>query len=1266
MALNSQSAADEAERILLERGENSETARGEAARQFVLNLPAGALESVAWGKLLGRYGKTLAEAVAERWGKTAAQRIVKAAVEQGAIEGGEEWLQTVAQNTAAAATYDPDRKLTAGGGDAALVGAIMGSGVAGGVQTGAEIATKLDDTGKNKPERPEDLQAQQRHLLAVDRAVQMFPLGTREFPLPDGLQRVETPRGVFHFDPRQMTADEILSASRAGRENELLGLGPFDKAEIQKRAVAGEPVAVLAERGPAGEELRGALVVPSTVEETTAAMEAGKSEGSRVVLESLHDTLARREGDAGTPTGAKKSASDEQGADYEALARELKAARDAVERRPAEEFKAKIETPDAADMGIVGDLADYARQTDRAGEDFGAWAQRMEEVFGAKVNAYLPAAWDAVSAGKPVMDLEPADAPREIEGAWQRALKGGRLFYEGSADVLRRGGFRDLAGAVNRHVDLAERNLGQAWGFVKPALDPITSAGRVLHREQGQQVRDEFADYYRAKENGRAKDAAALRKAAAPETRTLIEAVERLFAFTGYQNQRLGVKVFDREAGAWRPAGNLGKEYWPRMFNEDTAAVLRDPASNPERWEQMRQELLENGNIQTLAEADEFLRDSQPRERSDDFFANLELARSGKLPESWYEYDPLKVLPRFVARWSERSAQVEAYGQKLGEDGRDAFDRALAQARGETSRNYIEATREHAYRITRGDPAARRFLANVTTATTGLMLGNPYSAVRNLLGGVAQTVSQHGLVRSVQAMRRVWGGIADAELAGAVKADVADLVFASEGSDLVRSAVNVAMKAGGFGPAETFVRAHSFVTAKAFLQDAIATARKEPLGRKALQTRAFVQRLGLDADALLAENGKGPLTDSFLRGSVREAQGGYKFNQVPLFMDSPLGRFVWQFGRWGSQAMRFHAQHTFGPAVLGEVVKVQDGGKTVEKRVRTLMPLLRSPLVAMGAGALTLALREALLGIERSEAGWDEIWRTKDEDEQRAFSLALDRMLSDVIFAGTFGAITDYGALLKDATTRNRFKSPVQPPAVSILQEAGALAYKLVQQGRLTREDYERFFGSVVSAYRVGSRMAYNFADKLGADWERARLARAERDQQFVRSAGYRFANEIGIEENPYRTGWLPNVSERTPVYSQIEDALLLGDALKANRLAVQYLVDLPEARVAKARAALVASVRSRQPVKPGGSTGRELQAAFVEWARDRMPDAEYRRIVEIQSRYLETAAAAQLLSVEVVARWRQMADRPKPPARLQHPPLSMEAIFQGLGMADD
>jgi hypothetical protein len=39
----------------------------------------------------------------------------------------------------------------------------------------------------------------------------------------------------------------------------------------------------------------------------------------------------------------------------------------------------------------------------------------------------------------------------------------------------------------------------------------------------------------------------------------------------------------------------------------------------------------------------------------------------------------------------------------------------------------------------------------------------------------------------------------------------------------------------------------------------------------------------------MLENGKGELTDRFLRSAVNEVQGGYGFDQVPVFIDTLPG-----------------------------------------------------------------------------------------------------------------------------------------------------------------------------------------------------------------------------------------------------------------------------------------------------------------------------------------------------------------------------------------
>lgn len=1445
------------------------------------------------------------------------------------------------------------------------------------------------DAGANVPESRETLAAQQRALVEGRQRAQMFPLGTDELPLPRGMERVETPRGVFHFDPAQLTVEEVERASHAQRENEILGLGPASKADVMARGAAGEPIAAVVEEDPVGREVKAAITTPGTQPAARAELEQRKAPDSNVTLRPVDEVvngrgdgalsrllavtgadkvrslsvsetakqsgklllrgagaeglyagiegaargsanlltdaatgipgtdlagidvnldrlrarrrellgepsqfstsanadappaspvddsviqeidrdiaaLERRKKDAAgqlakpvkeyagavretresirralpvdpdfavslpgqiaqgigqavgtlpvfvvpgagpgatlgllyqqgyddavghgadeetahragvanvpaaaleyaadklvigkvlkplrgkvtvgqltkdvlaagaieggtegaqqgwqnyvakelarydpdrplddqvlnsmlvgavvggtvtgtgqlgagvvrradspgetraTPPDAQESppAGESRGVEVEtasageaalndraspivveegirkkpALGEPAEAIAAAIQRRPDTDFKPLLpEKLKAADVDVISHLGRYGETTRQAEEDFASFAERMTEKFGERVQAYLPRAWESVNEGQPVKDLVNLDNPVKIEPALQRATKWGRLFWEGSSDMLRRSGVRSLADAIDTHVDFAERNLGKAWSFVRPAMEKYQGVAGLVNRGRAKQVFQEFADFYRAKENGRLDEAGQLLAQAHPETRRLIDGVQRMFEYTGQENRRLGVRVQAR-GGGWRPIGYLGREAFPRMLREDVLAVLRDPSSNPKLWQEMQRQLVEGGNIARREQAGEFLAEQQPAEAASDFMGGMEKARTGRLPEAWYEYRFNKVVPRFVAQWAERAAQIEAFGQKTGPESKDAFDHARGMTNNGEAVRYINSAQDHAYRVNRMHPGARRALGNVTSATTALFLGNPYSTLRNLVGGTAQTVNQFGVLRSIGELRQAWKGVPDAETTGALKADVADMLFNDDGAPAMRQATNAALKVSGFNAAENFVRSLNYLTAKSYLRDALRAQRENPTSRRSLQDVAFLRRMGFEPDTLTAENMKGPETDRFLRGAVREAQGGYRYNQVPLFVDSPLGRFLFQFARWGTQATRFHAEHVIKPAIVGDLVPVRGAdGISRPQRVRTLLPLLRSPLVAAAAGATTYALRGALFGVDRPDPTWDEVFRTMDEDQKRGVELALGRMLNDVIMGGTFGALSDYSAMLKDAAERGRYKNPIEPPAASILKETGLLAYKLAQQGKLSAQDYREYAERLVTGWRYGKVLAYSFANATGAEWDAARTYQAEQDRRFARIVGRRFADEIGADVQGY-TGGLPNVNENSPAYDDMEVALLAGDAGAVARVRAHFVDGAASEELKRKQLGLLhSSALGRQPIKPGGRSSIETRAVFMGWARRRLSPGELRRMVEIQRRYFETGRRGGLFTERDVAHY--------------------------------
>lgn len=348
-----------------------------AGSEALLGVPA-LLRSIGGAKILpqalGAVEHFIDRAVGRAVERQALARPVSQAIKTAGREGTQEGLEQIAQNVIAKdlVGYDPDRDRTEGAGMAALAGGIVGGGLGGITQAGndqlqgqahRDFATQLD-TNKNVPEALKTLLLQQDQLLRGLRPAQMFPNGTPELPLPDGLERVQTERGTFHFNPEQTNADTIITLSKLGRENELLNLGRYSKADVETQAAAkGEPIGTVTERTPAGTEVRAAVATPSTAAQTAADMEGQKTPGNIVAPESTQQTLLQRlAATEQADTAAAQAAQEKENADR--LARQLDA--DAKKKLFDNRLTAarRLATDPQADFaainGAVTSLEDYA------------------------------------------------------------------------------------------------------------------------------------------------------------------------------------------------------------------------------------------------------------------------------------------------------------------------------------------------------------------------------------------------------------------------------------------------------------------------------------------------------------------------------------------------------------------------------------------------------------------------------------------------------------------------------------------------------------------------------------------------------------------------------------------------------------------------------------------------------------------------------------------------------------------------------------------
>jgi hypothetical protein len=148
------------------------------------------------------------------------------------------------------------------------------------------------------PEAPATLDAQAAQLQDGQRAVMMVPKGSKAPAFDQGKNippRIQFNGDTYFYDPSKVNVAKIIRAAKGGKQNELLGLGPVDKATAVARAQQGETPVAVTERAPDGTELKAAAGTDQTAPVQAAALEAQKAPGSTVQVERPEQVLQMRQ-----------------------------------------------------------------------------------------------------------------------------------------------------------------------------------------------------------------------------------------------------------------------------------------------------------------------------------------------------------------------------------------------------------------------------------------------------------------------------------------------------------------------------------------------------------------------------------------------------------------------------------------------------------------------------------------------------------------------------------------------------------------------------------------------------------------------------------------------------------------------------------------------------------------------------------------------------------------------------------------------------------
>jgi hypothetical protein len=832
-----------------------------------------------------------------------------------------------------------------------------------------------------------------------------------------------------------------------------------------------------------------------------------------------------------------------------------------------------------------------------------------------------------------------------------------RGFFESASDRLRRAGFKKLAAAIDDYYDQAQRRLGFANKILLPAFDEYAKQSKANKKK----IDEEVKMFYAAQENKR--DTAEFFDELNPVTQKIVTAWQKFGEESGKDNQRIGIKVFDRGLQRFRPIGRVDK-FFPRILKPEYKRALMEPDKYQKEYNEIVDALIKSGRIEKPEEAERYISNYEGTGTQQDYFSGIESARGQALPEELYDYS-MQVMTDYVARWSQHASRIEQFGQKLGENSMTLWDRSRASTRDRRTIDYITAAQERVEGYFPNDPF-QKGMAALNIWASGLQLGNPASATMNMVGGttlnamIGQPGAASSYVESLIELRKLGSNLKDAREKGIISRDLMNIVGDHQQvldqngiAKVGQKTADFLLKWSGFTPVEQMIRTQSLIIGKSFLRKTLSSFAQNPNSSFSKQASTWLSRNNFDIDKLLVEQGSGPETDKLMRYFATASQGGYTISQTPIFIDTPTGKFLFKYQKFSTQVMRQAWKNTFEPAWkavtfkgetmqlpsetrqllyrlrLAEAKEIGDNRKIsldeipqkvskAEAKALTLIPVMMWLASAYVGGEAILRLRDVLFGVMMKGPDYEDILKALEDDEDDdELYLGLQRAWYNLIGIGALGLIGNYGQFFMDWQDRERVKNPLDPPALSLLKETGTLITNVADQGTLTKGDINNYLNRMSSMYRVSQKLYQTSASGLGfSDAPTVAEEMYRREVADINKYARRWAESAGLE---YRTKRPMDIapSKMSPINREISSYLQRNDPVTAAAYAKEYLKTLPKEDRKNAIQSMESGARNRQPLRLGSGPMDEAEKrAFLKWAKTKMSPEKYAGIEKLAKQY--------------------------------------------------
>ncbi len=685
--------------------------------------------------------------------------------------------------------------------------------------------------------------------------------------------------------------------------------------------------------------------------------------------------------------------------------------------------------------------------------------------------------------------------------------KVGAYIKGGESAMLDQKETRPLALALRRKPSMVQRIGQQAKLFqLERAFNSIPGRDRA-------RVVKEFSDYIRAEQMKQPLPPVG------PDTAQLISASKDTLMELGKIAQSLNLHVRDSD-GKVRPIRLIGRDYYPRMLSADVRDIFNNrEGSRAADFNALVNRQIARGAVKDRQEfIDKFTHAISGEPGTNDHFGNLERSRQAQLPLDFYDFSP-EALLKYADRATNRLAQVETFGQKIADKGKDLFDTTIQKVNASGNLSHSQKTaiidriaKERTAEYQHGNVSPGGELSsNLRNLASGAFLGNPQTSFMNLVSGAAQNFVFGGpgsFAKTAASFPfRYKELLTEARDRNILRANFKNVLhdydlatdpgWLSKGT---RKFAEIGLKYGGQELTENINRVFAMQQAKTILSEFA----KDYGTRNTALTRSrneFIRRRGInDLNALAAERGTGPLSDEFIRQYALDVHGSYGPSQAPAhLLDSPTGRAIFQFQKWGANTSRMMTREFLMP-----LARAYKSGSVADKTYQTLRAV---GYLAAGAG-FTIPAQSLLAAIyhrDPKDPTIAEIAKAFSAgDNGRAVQMAIQRAFGAYLlsgFSGLYGNYTDVLQNLMGNDPQGRMKDPFHPPAWGVIEPLIAFAKGWAGEGGALPSPKlaSDLAQSTLSAVRVGKSGILGLSNAAGLHYPLAEQYAADQDKSFTR-----------------------------------------------------------------------------------------------------------------------------------------------------------------------